>query len=125
MRRIFVLAILLSGCTTSAPTPEPLPIPLPPLPATTPVATPTTATLTPQEIIIAAGQAHHDATGYVAWSRSKPENIDRLTTLTTTLDSAVARLKAGRVHGRYRSTDVLAARSALRELRSFLMNKGD
>lgn len=127
MKRTLALALFLSGC---AATPPPEPMPLPPEPVVTPIVRrpsppPTIATLTPPEIVVAADQAHRDATGYVAWSKSKPENIDRLTTLTAALNTAVAQMKAGRAQGRYRPTDVVAARAALRELREFLIHKGD
>lgn len=130
MKRTLALAVILSGCAATPP-PEPMPVPPSPEPVVIPAARrplpapPTIATLTPPEIVVAADQAHRDAVGYVAWSRSKPEIIDRLTTLTANMNAAVAQLKAGRVQGRYRPTDVLAARAALRELRSFLANKGD
>lgn len=123
------LILLLVGCDKTA---VDDPLPTPPEFVAAPVVqrqqvhpTPTVATLTPPEIVVAADQAHHDATGYVAWKKSKPENIDRLTTLTATMNEAVARMKAGKVNGRYQPTDVVAARGALRELRSFLSNKGD
>lgn len=131
MMRALALAAFLSGCA-SAPAHDDPPPRLPPVPAsvpevvrTVPKPPATIATLTAPEIVVAANQAHRDATGYVAWSNSKPENIDRLTTLTSTLDAAVARMKAGRADGQYKPTDVVAARAALRELRSFLKNKGD
>lgn len=133
MMRALALAAFLSGCA-SAPAHDDPPPRLPPVPVSVPevvraVPKPsgpaTIATLTAPEIVVAANQAHRDATGYVAWSNSKPANIDRLTTLTSTLDAAVARMKAGRADGQYKPTDVVAARSALRELRSFLRDKGD
>ena len=134
MRRVFVLALLLSGCGAS-PAPEPLILPPDPPPVqqaqraqpkAPPVAAPSTiTTLTASEIVVAADQARVDATGYVAWKHSKAENIDRLTTLTTNLTAAVSQMQAGRVRGKYKPTDVVAARGALRELRSFLANKGD
>lgn len=128
------LMLLLSGChaktVLDAPPPEPMvvierparhfvPLPVPPVPPDT------VAALTPTEIIVASDQARTDATGYVAWSASKPENIDRLTTLTASLNVAVAQMRAGRMHGKYAPTDVIAARAALKELRSFLATKGD
>jgi PBP1b-binding outer membrane lipoprotein LpoB len=129
------IALLLSGCAAkSAPevVPEPMPalapvvrrpapLPLPPIPPD--VAS--VATLTPPEIVVAADQARTDATGYVAWTHSKAANIDRLTTLTAALNTAIAQMQAGKVGGKYRPTDVTAARLALRELRSFLATKGD
>lgn len=128
MKRTLALAIVLSGC---AATPPPEPMLVPPEPVLMPIVRqapphpPTIAALTPPEIVVAAEQAHRDATGYVAWSRSKPENIDRLTTLTANMNAAIAQMKDGHARGRYRPTDVLAARAALNELRSFLKNKGD
>jgi hypothetical protein len=117
MKRTLAAVLILSGCAATQPPPVSAPVD-PPAPSTI-------ATLTPPEIAAAADQARRDAAGYVAWSFSRPENIDRLTTLTTGLDAAIARMKAGRVRGRYRPADVVAARAALRELRAFLVNKGD
>jgi hypothetical protein len=128
MRCTLAIAVLLAGCS-AAPASQDDPLPLPPDPPPAPIAhqspPATVATLTPPEIVLAAEQAHRDASGYVAWRLSKPENIDRLTTLTANMNAAVAVMKAGRVRGRYKPTDVLAARAAVRELRSFLANKGD
>lgn len=130
MRRAsLALVFFLAGCDAAAVDGVEA-LPTPPEFVSAPVAKQaprpaTLATLTPPEIVIAADQAHKDATGYVAWSKSKPENIDRLTTLTSGMNDAVARMKAGAVNGRYRPTDVVAARAALRELRSFLITKGD
>lgn len=129
MNRVLAVAVLLAGCS-AAPIDDPLPLPPDPPPAPVvrrppPAAPPTIATLTPTEIVVAANQAHRDASGYVAWKKSKPENIDRLTTLTANMNAAVAAMKAGRVQGRYNPTDVMAARAAVRDLRSFLTNKDD
>ncbi len=132
-RASLALLFLLAGCDAAAVDEEQLPTPPefvaapvePQRELAAPRPTATVGTLTPPEIVVAADQAHKDATGYVAWSKSKPENIDRLTTLTSNMNDAVARMRAGAVHGRYRPTDVVAARAALRELRSFLSNKGD
>jgi hypothetical protein len=135
----FAVTLLLAGCA-SKPVPDVLilppepppalpvarhlaPVPPPPLPPLDPPAS--VARLSPSEILIAADQARADANGYVAWKRSKPENIDRLTTLTATLNIAVAQMRAGRVRGKYAPTDIIAARAALHELRSFLATKGD
>jgi hypothetical protein len=129
LRRTIALAIILSGCS-GASAPEPLPTPPEPMPAPVvhralPPVQPTMATLTPSEIVVASDQANRDATGYVAWSKSRPENIDRLAVLTVELNAAVTKMKAGKVRGRYQPGDVVAARTALRDLRSFLTNKGD
>jgi hypothetical protein len=94
MRCTLAIAVLLAGCS-AAPASQDDPLPLPPDPPPAPIAhqspPATVATLTPPEIVLAAEQAHRDASGYVAW----------------------------------RPTDVVAARAAVRELRSFLANKGD
>lgn len=130
MRRPIVLALLLSGCAAS-PAPDPLILPPDPPPIAVepvvraPAKSSAPAPLTPSEIIVAADQGRTDATGYVAWKHSKAENIDRLTTLTAALNAAVAKMRAGYANGKYVTTDVMAARSALAELRSFLSNKGD
>lgn len=129
-----VALILMSGCTSSPPAevivapPEPppapmrhaAPLPIPPLPPSTDIAR-----FTPAEIQAAADQARADATGYVAWKHSRPENIDRLTDLTSALNEAVARMRATKTHGRYADADVVSARSALQDLRWFLSTKGD
>lgn len=129
MTRTLALAVFLTGCA-AAQVPEPMPVPpepvaMPIVHRAPPAPPPTIATLTPLEIVSAAEQAHRDATGYVAWSKSKAANIDRLTTLTTAMNTAVERLKSGRAQGRYRPVDVVAARSALSDLRGFLRDKGD
>ncbi len=80
---------------------------------------------TPHDILLAADQARADAYGYVAWKQSKPENIDRLTTLMQDLNAAVARMHSASVRGKYAASDVRAARKALGALRGFLSNKGD
>jgi hypothetical protein len=126
---ILAMAIFLAGCDAAA-VDDPLPIPPEPVPApvvhrSLPPAPPAMAALTPADIVAAADQAYRDVSGYVAWSQSKPENIDQLTMLTVELNAAVARMKAGKVRGRYQPGDVVAARTALRDLRSFLANKGD
>lgn len=137
MNRPLTIAIvlLLSGCAAkdvpdAVPQPEPLPLPAPPVRRSAPLPVPpvppdTVAALTPPEILVAADQARADAVGYVAWAHSKAENIDRLTTLTSSLNATVAQMRAGKAAGKYRATDVMAARLALRELRSFLASKGD
>lgn len=132
----FAITMLLAGCASKSASDLPSVLPEPPIPPPTvqhvvPPPTPTRnsaaliAKLSPPEIIIAADQARADATGYVAWKKSKAENIDRLGDLVKALSVAVAHMQAGRTHGKYAPTDIIAARGALRELREFLANKGD
>lgn len=136
MNRCIPIILLLAGCAASA---VPEPPPQPPQPVEQPVvhvrrpAAPVAvapsgdavSALSPSDILVAADQARADATGYVAWKQSKPANIDRLTTLTLALNAAVSKMRAGKVVGKYQAVDVLAAKSALRELRTFLSTKGD
>lgn len=129
MKRLLAALILLSGCVSSPasdtlilpPDPPPVQVVAPPRPK--PPATQPIANLSPPEIIAASETARAHAAGYVAWKHSKVENIDRLTTLTSSLNLAIARLQAGR--GKYTQADVSAARTALQDLRTFLANKGD
>jgi hypothetical protein len=130
----FTITLMLAGCA-SKPVPDTIIIQSepPPVPVITHHPTPSRplgisasiSRLTPSEILVAADQARVDANGYVAWKRSNPENIDHLTTLTVALNIAVTQMRAGRRHGKYAPTDVIAARAALHELRSFLATKGD
>ena len=122
-RDLFLVILLLSGCAAADPPPLP-PVPeqeviIPPQKVTPKAAT--VAVLTPKELLTAAAQAKTDATGYVAWKKSKPENIERLTTLTVNLDNAVKKME----QGHYTPGDVVAARGALKDLQTFLQNKGD
>jgi hypothetical protein len=134
---MFFLVLLLASCTTVAedlPTPpvppepvaEVLPVPpKPPAPVAAPAPDPVLGTLSPKELEEAAEAAKIDATNYVAWKFSKPENILRLTALTKALNDAMSTLQSSEVKGRYRPEDVKAARRALRNLRAFLIAKGD
>lgn len=81
--------------------------------------------LSPSQVLASAAQARTAANGYVGWKDGKEDNIDRLTVLVKALDAAVAQMRAGEIKGRYQAPDVVAARGALRDLRSFLSNKGD
>lgn len=130
------VALLLTGCATPAHAPDaPVVVAdMPPAPVKRQVAVPvpptppgeiSVAALSPVELLGVADQARADASGYVAWKHSRAENIDRLADLTAALNTAVARMKAGRTGGKYRPADVLAARSAVRQLRMFLAQKGD
>ncbi len=83
------------------------------------------AALSPPQVIIAADEARADAAGYVAWRQSRPDNIERLTSLTRDLNAAIMAMRAHRVANRYPAADVSAARAALRSLRLFLRNKDD
>lgn len=76
-------------------------------------------------ILKEAEQAKIDATGYVAWKKSRPENIERLTTLTLNLNGALQKMQHGKVRNRYSPGDVAAAQAALKNLQNFLQNKGD
>jgi hypothetical protein len=112
-----------------APAPPPVrrvvPFPRPPIPPTGDATSQEEVPATPHDILVAADQARADAYGYVAWKQSKPENIDRLTTLMQDLNAAVTHMRAAEVRGKYAAPDVRAARTALGALRSFLSNKGD
>lgn len=130
MKRFLAVSILLSGCMSSPVSDEALILPPdppptqqvvvrgPPKPADAPP-------LSPQEIIAASEKARAHAAGYVAWKNSKTENIDRLTTLTSSLNLAIAQMQVGQARGKYAPADIAAARVALKNLRSFLSNKGD
>lgn len=119
MRVIIFATALLVGCAAKAPEivvvapiPEPVEIVQPTVKAAVVPSVPA--------VIAAANKARTDATGYVAWKASKPENIATLTTLTRSLNSAVAKL-----HDHPKPADVLAARAAVDALRSFLIHKDD
>lgn len=133
-----VTFLLLSGCSFTRSTPEVIIVPpVPPLvvapavhsaaapPSITPTPGASIASLSPPQLLIAADQARTDAIGYVAWKLSKPENIDRLTTLTRQVNLTITAMKAGEIKGRYQPTDVIAARASVQALRSFLRTKGD
>lgn len=134
---MFALVLLLASCTSVAevlPTPPVPPepvvevVPVPPKPPEPVKQTPPDAildNLPPKALEAAAEVAKMDATNYVAWKFSKPENILRLTELTKILNETMVRLQDGEVKGRYRPEDVRAARKALRNLRAFLIAKGD
>lgn len=86
----------------------------------------TVATLTAADIIAAADQARIDALGYIVWSKSQPDNITRLNTLTDTLTAAVKQMQDhATAPGVYLAPDVVEARGALTALRTFLRTKGD
>jgi len=140
--RGFLVIILLAGCAATVPPDAPsAPAPAPPEVvhveppvATKPVAKPAplptdpiavVAALPPAQLPHAATKSLDDATDYVLWRLAKPENIDALTPLTEKVSRAIARMKAGEVNGRYQDQDVVAARSALLDLRLFLRTKGD
>jgi hypothetical protein len=117
-------------------TPEPT-LPVPPIPPETPKSgaqvgrdirdpgSAVIAILTPAQIGTAATQAKTDANSYVSWHASKPDNIERMASLVSALDEAVARMREHDVGGKYPPTDVLAARTALHDLRLFLSTKDD
>lgn len=132
-----VTFLLLSGCSFTRSTPEVIIVPpVPPVvavpavhsvapPSITPAPSASISSLSPPQLLIAADQARTDAIGYVAWKLSKPENIDRLTTLTRQVNLTITAMKAGEIKGRYQPTDVIAARASVQALRSFLRTKGD
>ena len=127
VRNFLFVGLILSGCAAASepdevvvPIPEPIKTEEPPPPAKPPAATKEATT-----IIKAAEQAKIDATGYVAWKKSRPENIERLTTLTLNLNGALHRMERGKTKGHYAPGDVAAAQVALKDLQNFLQNKGD
>lgn len=107
-----------------APAPEAQAAAVPPVPPVPPALL-TIATLSPAELLVAAEQARRDATSYVAWRKSLPENINRLNTLTQALNISVARMVTNESGGTYRAPDIIAVRTTLRALLSFLATKGD
>jgi hypothetical protein len=113
------------------PTPPipPTPSALAPVPTTQPetVGLPqTVAVLSAEDIIAAADQARIDALGYIVWSKSQPDNITRMNTLTDTLTAAVKQMREHATSpGVYVATHVIEARGALIALRTFLRTKGD
>jgi hypothetical protein len=140
--RGFLAIVLLAGCAATVP-PDAPPAPAlappevvraePPV-ATKPVVKPVpqttdplavVATLSPAQLPHAATKSLDDATDYVLWRLARPENIDALTPLTEKVSRAMKRMKDGEVNGRYQDQDVVAARSALLDLRLFLRTKGD
>jgi len=129
MRRLIFAAALLAACTPRAvPTPPPVVRYVAPVPVAVAPVVPSAsgvAALTPAGVIVASDRACRDATDYVAWKHSRPENIDRLTVLTSAVQTSVRVMRAGEVRGRYRAVDVIAARSSLRQLLAFLADKGD
>lgn len=136
MKRIIMMLLLaLAGCEPK-PIPEPstppLAVVIPPKPPKiiAPVAVPSdpvaaVSVLPATQLPHAAQKSLTDADHYVAWNMARADNIDVLTVLTERVSNSIAAMKAGRAQGRYRPTDVMAARAALRELREFLIHKGD
>lgn len=134
-RAVFLATLALASCgTTASPAPD-TPAPPPPavvvvvprpviVPAPPPAADPI-AKLTPQQLAAAAEAAKTDATGYVVWKGSSASNIECLTILTHAVNTAVDKMAAGAIGGKYRPEDVTAARVAIKKLRTFLANKGD
>jgi hypothetical protein len=147
MKPVMLIQLALLASCAAAPKPEPAVIepvateaPAPPPPSAKPVAkskavvdggdirSPNStiiATLPPDQIPAAAAAAKADASSYVIWKSSKPDNIDRLANLVAGLDASVATMRSHAVSGKYPAADVLDAREKLRELRLFLSVKDD
>jgi hypothetical protein len=135
-----VLFAICAGCA-AAPIAEPpvaaeAPLPVPPIPParvpspspspSVPVVVPATpGGPSPAAVLADSATTQAAADRYVAWSKSRPENINRLTVLNARVNSAIRRMKTFLRDGHYDPARVLVARQAVDALRDFLAEKGD
>lgn len=130
MRYAAILGVFLLVACQSKPIPElsagPEEAPVRVIPKPVVVAIPSdpiaaVAVLPPSQLKVAASKSLNDADHYVAWDRSRKENIDSLVPLTQHLADAVELMVAH--HNK--PADVKDVRKTLKDLRVFLRTKGD
>ena len=129
--RALLVVALFAGCAPS----KPVALEFPPAPPPAVVKAAVIVRHPPETVapgiatadaVIRDSNTFRDEAGrYVAWTKSRPANIDRLSTLTVAVTAAVNVLRSSRTHGRYGVPEVMAARIAVDALREFLAHKQD